>query len=96
MHALHQCRQRFRPGWHENKVDMIGHQAPRPAGHAKGAGMPRQQVEIEGIIGIVEKRLLPPIATLGHVVGQAGKDDAGGARHAGILAGDLLNCNVYV
>ena len=52
-----------------------------------------EQIEIEGIIGIVEKRLLPPIATLGHAVWQAGNDDAGAARHAGILAGELLDCN---
>ena len=34
-----------------------------------------------------------PIATLGDVVRQAGDDDAGGARHAGILVGIPLQCN---
>ena len=48
--------------------------------------MPRQQIEIERVIGCIEKRFLAPIATLGHVVWQAGNDDAGRARHVGILA----------
>jgi hypothetical protein len=38
---------------------------------------------------------VPVTIYLGHVVWQAGNHDAGRARHAGILAGDLINCNFY-
>ena len=41
-----------------------------------------QQIAIGAIVGVREERLLPPVAALGHVVGNARDDEASEAGHA--------------
>lgn len=38
--------------------------------------MLRQEIEVEPLVGIAEKHLLPPVAALGDMVGQIRNDDA--------------------
>tara|TARA_R110002051_G_scaffold165688_3_gene236711 strand:- start:97762 stop:98103 length:342 start_codon:yes stop_codon:yes gene_type:complete len=68
MHTLHQRRQRRRPGGHENKMNVIGHQAPGPAQDTLGRAGRDHQIAIERVILLIEEGLLPPVAALGDVV----------------------------
>jgi hypothetical protein len=64
------------------RVDMAGVTATDPdldAGRPAGSG---QKVTVEGVVLVAEKGLRPPVAALGHVVGQAGDDNAGQTSHA--------------
>ena len=45
-------------------------------------GRLRQKIAVERVVSLLEKRLRPPIAALGDVVGDAGKDNTGKAGHA--------------
>jgi hypothetical protein len=74
--------QPIRVGREEDHVHMVRHQHPGPdldAGRPAGSG---QKVTIEGVVLVAEKGLRPPVAALGHVVGQAGDDNAGQTSHA--------------
>jgi hypothetical protein len=47
-----------------------------------------EQRLVEAIVSIAEKRLLPPIAALCHMVREAGEDEAGKASHVrGLVCG---------
>ena len=82
-------------GRHHDQVNMIGHQA---IGDDLAIGASRriaQQVAIKLIVAILEKGPLAPIAALGNVIGNAGKDETGKARHARTLPliGEFVNCH---
>ena len=45
-------------------------------------GRIRKEIAVKRIVSIFEERLLPPVAAPGHMVGNAGNDDAEQAGHA--------------
>jgi len=65
----------------EDEVDMVRHQHPGPDLDLSRAAGYRQEIAIERIVGIAEEGLRPPVATLRHVMRQAGDDETGEARH---------------
>jgi hypothetical protein len=56
-------------------------QAVRPDLDTVPAARIRQKIEVEGIVSVLEKRPLAPVAALGHMVRDAGQDHAGEASH---------------
>ena len=66
---------------------MVRHQAVGPDLGLRARCGGRQQVKIEVIVARLEERLLPPIATLGHMVRDAGDHDAGEAGYRGRYSG---------
>lgn len=92
-------------------MHMVRHQAPRDHADARPLAALLHQIDVADIIGLLEERLLPPVATLCDVVGDSGNDNAGGARHADVhgteyrpnqeqnvsrLIGGVPNCDVGV
>ncbi len=67
---------------HQVQMNMIGHPAPRPHGHASPATALRKLVAIGGVVAIGEESLLPTIAALGHMVCNAGNGHACEPSHA--------------
>ena len=63
-------------------MDVVRHQAPRPDLHVGGAAGRREQVTIKRVVVVAEERSRTSVATLRHVVRQAGNDDTGEAGHA--------------
>ena len=77
--TMHGGKRAARPvgiGRHQNEMHMVGHQAPGPHRDVRGARMLAEQVAIERIVGVGEKRPRAAVAALGHVMRQAGNDDA--------------------
>jgi hypothetical protein len=72
--------------WHGNDVDMVGHETIAPDILAHSPCRIGKQIKIERVIAIFEERALPPIATLGYIVRNAGKDKARETGHWKILA----------
>ena len=66
---------------HENEVGMIGHQTPRKHTNLRLPAAFPDQLDVAGVIALAEERLLPPVATLNDVVGDAWDDDTSDARH---------------
>jgi hypothetical protein len=62
--------------WNCDDVYMIGHQAIRPDFGMSLFGSLGEQVEIQGIIAVFKKGAFTPIATLGYVVRNTGKDES--------------------
>ncbi len=71
---------------HEDQMDVIGHQAPGPAGNSPGTAMLSQQLDIQSVIVVTEEHRLPPIATLGNVVRHIRHDSAWKLCHGAIMA----------
>lgn len=57
---------------HDDDVDMIGHQAISPDLRLRALCRLREQIAVKSIIGIFKKSLLPTIAALGDMIGNAG------------------------
>jgi hypothetical protein len=72
--------------WHGNDVDMVGHETIGPDIHSHSPCRIGEQIKVERVIAIFEERALPPIATLGYMVRNAGKDKAREASHLKVLA----------
>src|SRR5687768_18060180 len=51
-------------GWHKDKVDMVGHQHPRPGFYAVGTACLGKPVAVPGVIMIAEKDLRAAVAAL--------------------------------
>ena len=81
MHIGKGAAQSVRIGRHHDHVDVVGHQAIAPHLRAAPLGRLRQKIAVERVVRLLEKRLRPPIAALGHVVGDAGEDKTGKASH---------------
>ncbi len=64
------------------KVDVIGHLAIGPDLDAELAAGLSQPVAIEGAVVVAEEDTLAPVASLGHVMRDARKDDARDTGHA--------------
>ena len=67
---------------HQNEMDMVGHEAIRPHRDAGLGGALGEQVAIQCVVAVLEEDFLPPVATLGDMVGMVGHDDAGETGHA--------------
>lgn len=69
-------------GRHQDKMDMVGHEAPRPHLDIGGAAALGQEIAVERVIGVAEEHARAAVAALGDVVRMTGDDDAGEAGHA--------------
>ena len=72
----------------QDQVNMVGHEDPRPDVNIGGPAVLREQVAIEAIIGVAEEGLLAAVATLSHMMGEAGKNGARKTGHGAILNSD--------
>ena len=70
----------------DDDMDMVGHQAISPNLRAGPSGGICEQIGVEDIVAILEERLLPAVAALGHVVRVAGRHEAGKASHGADVA----------
>ena len=70
---------------HQNQMNMVGHQHPRPHRHPVCGALYREQIAVSAIVVGGEKTLLPPIAALCHMVRNSSQNEAGKTRHAPIL-----------
>lgn len=66
---------------HGNDMHMVGHQPVGPYFDTMPLSRLRQQIEIQRIIALLEKRPLSPVATLRDMVRNAGQNDAGKAGY---------------
>ena len=78
---------------HQNGVDVVGHQGEGPAGNTRRPATLGQQAAVEAVIGITEEHLLPAIAALGDMVGEAWNNKAGDASHAFSISHLNRRCN---
>jgi len=69
-------------------VDMVGHQAIAPDLDMRPPAGFGRQVQIELIIPTLEEHLLAAVAALGHMVGDAGQDEARKTGHGGRVSAD--------
>ena len=67
-------------------MDVVGHQAIGPDLDAEATAGFGEPIAIERIVAVLEKDALAPVAALGHMMRQAGDDDAGDAGHGRRLA----------
>jgi len=58
-----------------------------PAGDSIGLAALGDKIAIEGIVRPLREESHAPVAALRHVMGQAGDDDAGQARHGAMMHG---------
>jgi hypothetical protein len=65
-----------------NQMHVVGHQALRPDLDVPLAAPLGHQFQIRLIVVVVEKRLLPTISTLGHMVRQTRHNQSGQSGHA--------------
>ena len=70
-------------GRHDDRMDMIGHQAIGPDGAQRALCCLREKIEIKGIVGIFEEGLPTTVTTLGNVMRNAGEDKSGKSGHKG-------------
>ena len=66
---------------HKDQVDVVGHQAPGPDRDPCGPGVLGEERLVEEVVVRAEEGRLAAIATLGDMVRQAGRNDAGETRH---------------
>jgi hypothetical protein len=64
-------------------MDVVGHEAITPDFGLRPLRRRSEQIEVERIIAVLEKRLPPPVPALRDVVGNAGNDDTGKAGDGG-------------
>lgn len=72
-------------GWHDDDVHMIGHQAITPDFCPCIFRRLGQKVSIIGVVGFFEESPFPPVAALGHVIGNTGQHKSGESGHADVL-----------
>ena len=66
-------------------MDVIGHQAVGPDLRTRPASRVREQVAVERVVTVLEKRLLAAVAALGHVIRIAGQHEARKTSHAATI-----------
>jgi len=66
-----------------DQVNMVGHRHPAPHRHPVRGAVPGEHTEMERMVGVLKICPLAPVAALGDMVRDAGKDRVG-------KAGDLL------
>ncbi len=62
-------------------MHVVRHQTERETGHACRCTRVAEQAQVQRAIGRGEEDLLPPVATLRDMMGQAGNDHAGKSSH---------------
>jgi len=77
MHRRQRPAQPVRIRRYEDQVNVVRHQAPRPELNPGSAAGRREQIAIEPVVVVAEKRPRPAVAALRHVVRQSGNDNAG-------------------
>src|SRR5437899_9718120 len=99
VHRRQRAAQSVRLRRHQDQMDVIRQQAPRPDLHVGGAAGCCEQVAIKRIVLIAEERSRPSVATLRHVVRKAGNNDAGEAGHTASWQSECemsIKCTVTV
>lgn len=71
---------------HEDQMNVVGHQAPRPDGDPAGPAMLAEELDVEPVIVVAEEHQLAPVATLGDVVRDVGHDRPRKLGHGGSLS----------
>lgn len=69
----------------EHQLHLVAHEAPRDHSDAVFRDLLREEVQVQLAILIGEEDVLAVIAALGHEVGEAGNDDAGGSSHGWMI-----------
>ena len=80
---------------HNDKMNMVGHQAIAPylrPGPLRRIG---QEVAVQGIVAILEKSLFPPVAALRHMIGETGYNQSGKPSHASYIRNFMLLVNCH-
>jgi hypothetical protein len=62
---------------HQDQMDVVGHQAPRPDCDIGGAAVLGQEVTVERVVGVGKENAGAAVATLGDMMRVTGNDDAG-------------------
>lgn len=88
VHPRQRAAQSVRIRRHQDQMNVVRHQTPRPDLHVGRAAGRRQQVAILRIVVIAEERSRPSISTLRHMVRQAGNYHTGDTGHAALWAYD--------
>ena len=78
----------------EDEMDMVWHQAVRPARQTEPLARAPQTVAVIRVVLRLKKGLLATVAPLRHETGIAGQDEAGSAGHACIIATIPKNYNL--
>jgi len=68
VHRRQRAAQSVRLGRHQDQMDVVRHQAPRPDFNVGGAAGRREQVTIKRVVVIAEERSRASVAALRHVV----------------------------
>ncbi len=74
-------RETVSAGRDQDKMDMVGHEAPGPHRRIGLRAPEAKQTQIERIVAIAEEGALTAVATLGDVVRESRDDEASGSRH---------------
>jgi hypothetical protein len=86
MHGRQGSSDSIRVRRRQNQMHMIWHQHTRPDFDIACTARCRQKFAVQRIIGILEKSLRPPVATLRDVMGRTGEYQASEAAHMEIIA----------
>ena len=62
-------------GWHDDHVDVVGHQAIAPHFRPRFASHRAEQRAVQGVVILTEERLLTTVPALSDVIRNAGKDE---------------------
>ena len=85
--------ERYRGRRDQDKVNVVGHQAPGQATNTLAPARFRDQVAVGRIILAREEDFLAAIAALRDVMGDIGNDDARKAGHASLLWAEPATVN---
>jgi hypothetical protein len=83
--AVHAGQRPVQPvgvGRHQDEMNVVGHQAPRPHRNVGLPAMLRQKIAVECVILVTEKGARAAVAAFGDMVRNAGDNDAGKAGRA--------------
>src|SRR4051794_19828261 len=87
MHRGERTPQTISVGWHQDEMNVIGHQAPGPDRDIGSLAAFRQEVAVERVVVVAEEHAGTTIAALGDEVRQSWNNNAGKTSHGGISQG---------
>ena len=82
VHCAENTMQTIGGARHDNKVNMIRHEAIRSDFYCMTCGMALQEIQVRALIGGTEEDALAMIPTLGQMMWASRKNDSGAPRHA--------------
>ncbi len=91
VHARQRRAQAVGVSGRKDQRNMVRHQDPRP--HRSASAMFLQQVEIERVVVIAEKRPLTAVPALCYMMRRVGNDKASEASHGGRLSAGAVTVN---